>query len=79
MSEGRTKAPCRGCTERVMGCHSTCESYQEFLEAHAMEREQIYQGRNEHRQVCPHYFMTEQQFRIAGNNNKRKVFTSKKK
>lgn len=23
-------APCKGCTLRVLGCHSTCERYQEF-------------------------------------------------
>ena len=24
------KAPCKGCTERVLRCHSTCERYLEF-------------------------------------------------
>lgn len=23
-------APCKGCTERVVGCHSNCEKYKEF-------------------------------------------------
>lgn len=27
---GRKISPCKDCEERVLGCHSTCEKYQEF-------------------------------------------------
>jgi len=23
-------APCKDCTNRILGCHSTCEKYQEY-------------------------------------------------
>ena len=26
----KPKAPCKGCEERALGCHSTCERYKEF-------------------------------------------------
>lgn len=79
MSAGHTKAPCRGCQNRFVGCHSECERYQEFLKIHNEERDQIYKSRKDLYPQAPHYFMTEEQFRIAGNNNKMKVFKSKKR
>ena len=27
------KVPCKGCTDRVMKCHSTCERYKEYRAA----------------------------------------------
>lgn len=45
--------PCKGCSERIVGCHSTCEKYAEFTkensklrrEMKAMAREE-YQANN---------------------------------
>lgn len=28
---GNVKVPCKGCTDRVLGCHSTCEKYNGYL------------------------------------------------
>lgn len=36
------KAPCKGCEERVLGCHSTCEKYIEYAKA----QEEYRQARN---------------------------------
>lgn len=27
---GIAYAPCKGCTERILGCHSTCEKYAKY-------------------------------------------------
>lgn len=29
---------CKGCTERHVGCHSTCESYRKFVEQNSKEK-----------------------------------------
>lgn len=38
-----TGSPCKGCQERVLGCHGRCESYKNFRQrletAHMAERE----------------------------------------
>jgi hypothetical protein len=30
-------APCKGCQQRHLGCHGTCEKYQEFRRIHDEE------------------------------------------
>ena len=35
------QAPCKNCTDRKLGCHATCEKYQEFNK----QQEQIRQNR----------------------------------
>lgn len=37
------KVPCKDCPDRVLGCHDTCEKYQEFK----AYREKIIQARAE--------------------------------
>lgn len=36
-----TAAPCKGCTDRKLHCHSSCKRYMEYLVVHKQEREQI--------------------------------------
>lgn len=35
------KTPCYGCSERVGGCHSTCEKYKEFQALRKAESETL--------------------------------------
>ena len=37
---GETNAPCRGCEDRVVGCHSTCPRYKEFKDGVEQLRQQ---------------------------------------
>ncbi|WP_069997840.1 hypothetical protein [Cellulosilyticum sp. I15G10I2] len=37
---------CRGCTDRVLGCHSTCKSYREFRAA------KEYEYKERHKSMC---------------------------
>lgn len=34
-------APCKGCTDRCVGCHSSCEKYKEFQQAHEKEKGEL--------------------------------------
>ena len=55
MSEGRHRVafgstanlsnPCYKCPDRVLGCHSTCEKYQQFSKDSAEQREKIRQSK----------------------------------
>ena len=36
----RQKTPCKGCTERVAGCHSVCERYKEWKIEWERERDE---------------------------------------
>lgn len=36
---------CKDCTERVVGCHATCERYQKFVAENARKRELIRQDK----------------------------------
>lgn len=36
---GEGNAPCCGCTERTVGCHGSCECYQQFAAQRQSERE----------------------------------------
>ena len=70
---GRTKAPCRGCEDRVAGCHATCERFKEYEKIHAEEKTKIYE---EKRRVT-HYsvmYRSNKEFAAAGNKSKNKVF-----
>ena len=31
-------SPCKDCGDRELGCHSTCEAYQKYVEARETER-----------------------------------------
>lgn len=42
-SLGGPKAPCKGCTKRVLGCHSVCKDYHDFLK----ENEEIKEIRHD--------------------------------
>ena len=35
--------PCKDCSDRVVGCHSTCEKYKAAKVDHKEKKEQIYQ------------------------------------
>ena len=43
----KPKAPCQGCTDRALGCHSTCEKYKEFR----AKQEVIYKARKERNDI----------------------------
>lgn len=34
-------SPCKGCTNRIVGCHSTCRDYNEYKVNHEWELELI--------------------------------------
>lgn len=34
-------APCKDCSERILGCHATCEKYKEFQQWNEKRRETI--------------------------------------
>lgn len=38
-----TDSPCKGCEEREVGCHSSCERYKDWQEVHNAERNARYQ------------------------------------
>lgn len=35
------KSPCKDCTERQLGCHSSCAAYKDFTEKKKKEREEM--------------------------------------
>ncbi len=35
--------PCKGCTERVVGCHGSCEIYQRFLTESKLYKKSVYE------------------------------------
>lgn len=37
----KTKAPCKDCPDRKVGCHSVCKKYIEWQQVHNMETEAI--------------------------------------
>lgn len=37
----RTVAPCKGCNDRNVGCHSICTKYKEYERTNEFEREAI--------------------------------------
>lgn len=39
------KSPCYKCTDRVLGCHSTCEKYAEFKEQNDAYKKKSYEHR----------------------------------
>lgn len=42
----RTKAPCKDCEERFVGCHGTCEKFLEYSKIHQAELERDYKERH---------------------------------
>ncbi len=43
------EAPCLGCEERYIGCHSVCEKYQEFTHLLELWREEKHRTYEENR------------------------------
>lgn len=41
------KCECKGCTERTVGCHSTCEKYKRFKEQNDEIREKKIKAKSE--------------------------------
>ena len=71
-SAGRVKSPCYGCQNRQCGCHSKCEEYKKYLDAHAEEIEQIReQKKKENLGFRPR--MTDKQFKYALKKGKNRV------
>lgn len=40
------KNPCRNCTKRVVGCHSTCKKYKDWKKADKERKQLIYENKN---------------------------------
>ena len=47
----RNDNPCRDCTERIIGCHSTCNRYSEWSAEHKRQKDEIRRKRDEHNAV----------------------------
>ena len=41
------KATCKDCTERFLGCHSTCKQYANFMAENEERKNEIYKRRKE--------------------------------
>ena len=41
-----TKQPCRNCTDRVVGCHSTCKKYKDWKKEDQERKDIIYKNKN---------------------------------
>lgn len=49
-----TKAPCKDCPQRKVGCHSACEKYQGWLKIHDQELEVIQKAKEENGMFAEH-------------------------
>lgn len=47
MINTKDENPCYGCTERVLGCHSTCERYKERKAKYDERKRKFIEQRNE--------------------------------
>lgn len=45
LNSSRLQAPCKGCDERELGCHSKCEKYITFRSALDKENEERYNAK----------------------------------
>ena len=43
------KNPCRNCTKRVVGCHSTCKDYKDWKKEDQERKDIIYKNKNKER------------------------------
>lgn len=34
-------APCKGCTDRYVGCHGSCDKYQNYQQVHQKEKDEL--------------------------------------
>jgi len=66
---GRTENPCRGCSNRTIECHSTCEEYLEFLDIHEAELKVIRANKDKHSKFRTDY-VTEAQFENRKKRNR---------
>ena len=72
------KSPCYGCEERKIGCHSSCEIYLDFYEAHEADKETIRKAKEKYR--SPRFIMTDREFANANRSqSKNKVFKQHKR
>ena len=39
------KAPCKNCTDRVVGCHSTCEKYKDWKKKDKERKQKIFESK----------------------------------
>ena len=49
MMNEKEPAPCKGCTDRVLHCHSTCTKYKQYkflIEAQNKQRRAEYEAKN---------------------------------
>lgn len=64
----KDKSPCTECTERYPGCHSKCESYNDWLQAQREKKFKISQSINP---TCCRYFKERNNSKIAAKSKKR--------
>lgn len=60
---GKRYSSCMGCTERVIGCHATCEKYLEESRLCRQEKEQIYAAKGKSREYYSYKKSIEHRFR----------------
>lgn len=58
MAYGHIKSPCKDCTDRVIGCHATCEKYIEVIREHE-ERKQAIAKSKEQDEICSGFRRTQ--------------------
>lgn len=51
---GKTKAPCKDCPDRKVGCHSVCEKYLEWKQVHDQEVEVVKKERSKETNIILH-------------------------
>lgn len=61
-SEGRIKAPCKGCEKRSENCHGICEAYKEFVDLHEKERRENHERRRKYNLGYGAHWRTEKEF-----------------
>ena len=72
-TQGRTKSPCFGCTERREACHAECRRYLEFKDIHTEEVNQIRENKKKS-VIGKVYWRDQKSFKNAGKKGKNKVF-----
>lgn len=63
---------CKGCTDRAVGCHGTCEKYAEFLAKRQAEREERWNRFSVAREQCEYIKSVHQRIERRERRSRRK-------
>lgn len=58
--------PCYGCTERHMGCHTTCDTYCEWKAEHESKRDIMIKKKSEEKQWVEYQFAIHKRLQRSG-------------